>query len=164
MFLLAGKIQQETLNQRLSGLIVLCYKFYVMKAQLAQLLENSKNYTLAVANAMPGNLYEFKPAAETWTFGEQLNHIAYGIQWWSSNFIKGEKAEWAPPEAIPNRSPLTRYLEQCYDEWKQLMDTNPLTENSIRGFYATMDHITHHRGQLIIYLRMNGVTPPDYSY
>ncbi|MEM6517680.1 MAG: DinB family protein, partial [Bacteroidota bacterium] len=26
----------------------------------------------------------------------------------------------------------------------------------------TIDHVTHHRGQATIYLRMNGIKPPDY--
>jgi uncharacterized damage-inducible protein DinB len=25
-------------------------------------------------------------------------------------------------------------------------------------------HIAHHRGQAIVYLRLNGVTPPEYKY
>lgn len=58
-----------------------------MKEQFAATLENSRTYTLAVANAMPEKDYHFKPAGAGWDFGELLNHIAYGIEWWESNFI-----------------------------------------------------------------------------
>jgi hypothetical protein len=39
-----------------------------------------------------------------------------------------------------------------------------LNEEAIRGFYATLDHVTHHRAQAVTYLRCNGITPPDYVY
>lgn len=29
---------------------------------------------------------------------------------------------------------------------------------------ATLDHITHHRGQAIIYLRCNNIAPPEYVF
>ena len=25
-----------------------------------------------------------------------------------------------------------------------------------------MDHVTHHRGQMVVYLRLNGIKPPQY--
>jgi uncharacterized damage-inducible protein DinB len=39
-----------------------------------------------------------------------------------------------------------------------------MNEDRIKGFFATMDHITHHRGQIIVYLRGNGITPPEYTW
>jgi len=38
--------------------------------------EISKQFTLSVANAMPPELYSFKPNPEEMTFGEQIVHIA----------------------------------------------------------------------------------------
>jgi uncharacterized damage-inducible protein DinB len=28
--------------------------------------------------------------------------------------------------------------------------------------YRLLDHVAHHRGQAIVYLRLKGITPPDY--
>jgi hypothetical protein len=36
----------------------------------------SKQFTIDVANAMPADLYNFKPSPEEMTFGEQMIHIA----------------------------------------------------------------------------------------
>ncbi|HET9306372.1 MAG TPA: hypothetical protein VFO46_10120, partial [Candidatus Sulfotelmatobacter sp.] len=36
----------------------------------------SKQFTIDVANAMPADLYIFKPNPEEMTFGEQIVHIA----------------------------------------------------------------------------------------
>jgi uncharacterized damage-inducible protein DinB len=35
------------------------------------------------------------------------------------------------------------------------------TQLSRRKFVGA-DHITHHRGQIVVYLRLNGIKPPQY--
>lgn len=32
------------------------------------------------------------------------------------------------------------------------------------GFHSTLDHITHHRGQATVQLRLRGIVPPEYVY
>ena len=62
-----------------------------MKAQLLSTIENSKGYTLAVAEAMPEDRYNFKPASSVWNFLELMNHIVYGINWYKENYIEKTK-------------------------------------------------------------------------
>ena len=47
-----------------------------MKENLLQLLENSRTYTLRIADAMTENKYETKPADGVWNFRELLRHLA----------------------------------------------------------------------------------------
>jgi len=61
------------------------------RERLITLLENSRSYTIAVAEAMPVNLDNYKPATDVWSFREQLYHIAYGLEWWNDNYIKDSK-------------------------------------------------------------------------
>jgi len=131
---------------------------------LITLLENSRNYTIGVAEAMPVKLDNYKPATDVWSFREQLHHIAYGIEWWNDNYIKGVKTAWAPPATSKNRKEVLSYLNQAYDSLKETLVGSPLNDDRVKGFHATLDHITHHRGQCIVYLRINGITAPDYSY
>jgi hypothetical protein len=75
-----------------------------MNKKLSATPGNSKQYTLAVAATMPDNGYSFKPAEEVLSFGELLYHIAYGIEWWGANYVKGVKSEWAPPQqSLPKK-------------------------------------------------------------
>jgi uncharacterized damage-inducible protein DinB len=127
-------------------------------------LQNSRNYTLLVAQAMPENSYDFKPTEAVWSFGELLNHIAYGIQWWEDNYIKGNQVAWNPPPAKNNKQEVLRYLTKAYDALQETMSSQKLTPEAIKGFHATIDHTTHHRGQAILYLRCTGTTPPEYTY
>ena len=131
---------------------------------LLTLLENSRGYTLAVAEAMPVKLDNYKPANDAWSFREQLHHIAYGIGWWKDNFVKGIKTPWAPPATSKSRKEVLTYLNQAYDSLRDLLANTMINEDRIKGFHATLDHITHHRGQCIVYLRSNGIAAPDYTY
>jgi hypothetical protein len=45
-------------------------------SELVQDRQISKQFTLDVANAMPAELYDFKPNAADMSFGEQMVHIA----------------------------------------------------------------------------------------
>jgi hypothetical protein len=48
----------------------------VDRAEFVSAWKISKQFPLDVANAMPGELYNFKPNPEEMTFGEQMAHIA----------------------------------------------------------------------------------------
>jgi uncharacterized damage-inducible protein DinB len=135
-----------------------------MKEQLLATVENSKNYTLQVANAMPDKGYQYKPAGAGWNFGELLHHIAYGIQWWQDNYITGKKTTWDPPPAVVSKKEVISYLTKAYDTLQKTIKHQSLTEEAGNGVHATIDHITHHRGQAVLYLRTNGVEPPEYVY
>ena len=135
-----------------------------MKEQLLPVLETSKNYTLAVAEAMPDNAYNTRPADTVWKFGELLNHIAYGIQWWEANYIKGIKTDWAPPAVKASKKEIIAYLNKAYESLKGTISNGKLDEEKVRGFHATLDHITHHRGQAVTYLRYKDIVPPEYTY
>jgi uncharacterized damage-inducible protein DinB len=135
-----------------------------MKDQLLGTIENSRNYTLQVAEAMPEKGYTFKPTGAGWNFGELLNHIAYGIQWWQQNYITGNKTDWNPPPVKVKKQEVIALLSQAYDDLQHTIKKQTLTEQSSYGVHATLDHITHHRGQAVIYLRTNGVEPPEYVY
>jgi len=136
-----------------------------MKKQLLETLERAKDYTLAVAEAMPETDYTFKPTGASWNFVELLNHIGYGIAWWKANYILQQEDEWQPPISKRGKEETIRYLQQAFLHLEKTCISLPLTdEMEIQGFHATLDHVTHHRGQAVTYLRCNGITPPEYMY
>lgn len=135
-----------------------------MKEQLIAILENSRNYTIGVAEAMPENLYNSKPTDGVWNFGELMHHIAYGILWWEDNYVKKNKTEWNPSQIKNNKQQIIAYLNQSYDSLKRTMGNGRLDEDAVKGFYATLDHATHHRGQAVLHLRCQGIAPPEYIF
>ncbi|HEX5655462.1 MAG TPA: DinB family protein [Chitinophagaceae bacterium] len=135
-----------------------------MQEWMEKTLETSKAYTLNVAKAMPSGGWTSKPADSIWNFGELIHHIAYGIQWWQENYVKGNPTSWDPPAVKENQNEVLTYLEKSYDELRKTINRTTLTVEMMKGFLATLDHITHHRGQAVIYLRYQGITPPEYTY
>lgn len=135
-----------------------------MKKHLLSTLENSRNYTLAVAAAMPADRFSSRPVEGMMSFGELLNHIAYGIQWWEDNFIKGKDTGWNPPESKEDLAQTIHYINEAYDSLKKTLEQSDTDEKVLNGFYATLDHITHHRGQAVVHLRLHSMVPPEYVY
>jgi hypothetical protein len=85
-------------------------------------------------------------------------------RWWQENYITGNKTDWNPPPAKNKKPEIISYLTQAYDDLQKTIKKGSLTEQAVNGVHATIDHITHHRGQAVIYLRTNGVEPPEYMY
>jgi uncharacterized damage-inducible protein DinB len=135
-----------------------------MKEKLIDTLQTSEQYTLAVAEAMPENDYQDKPVDTIWNFNELMNHIAYGIEWWKDNYIKKMEMAWNPPTAKGNKKATIAFLKETYTALKNAIYEEQFSEEAVRGLYATLDHITHHRGQATIFLRLKGITPPEYTY
>ncbi len=135
-----------------------------MTTPLLKTLETSREYTLAVAEAMPEQAYDSKPAGAGWNFRELLQHIAYGIGWWEDNYINGKETDWAPPAETLKKKQVIASINDAYSRLKATMDGSQLNEAGLQGFHATLDHITHHRGQAVLHLRCQGIEPPAYTY
>lgn len=135
-----------------------------MKEQLIATLEVSRDYTLSVAEKMPGDAYNFKPKGAGWNFGELLDHIAYGIRWWKENHIDGTETEWNPPASAGAKKDIMENLDKAYKLLENTISQLKPDDKSVQGFHSTIDHITHHRGQAVAYMRCNGIEPPEYKY
>ncbi|MEL7003371.1 MAG: DinB family protein [Bacteroidota bacterium] len=135
-----------------------------MKERLLSILEKSRTYTLSVADAMPESSFNTQLIRDSWEFGDLLNHIAYGIQWWDSNVIKKIVTEWEEPATPTNKEDIMMYIHEGYDMVKRTIEESEISDDLINNFNSTLDHITHHRGQAVLFLRKNNITPPEYDY
>lgn len=142
----------------------------------------SKQFTIDVAKAMPADLYDFKPNPDEMTFGEQMVHIA-GANLYRFHEITGIKPPFdfdpAKPPASDKQNVL-KLLEQSFDyvievlpqitpeqlkrtwhipSWKGRND--PDGRAMILNMFV---HTAHHRAQCEVYLRVEGIKPPDYSF
>lgn len=143
-------------------------------AEFQQKWQNAANYTIEVAEAMPEDRFGFEPTEAEMTFAEQLMHIMSNMTWLSRDYLGGggfdhdlKRKDWTKTEAIA-------LLRQAFDhagkaaaalspeqlEEKVEFFAGPMTKRQILTLMN--DHLTHHRGQLVVYLRLSGVKPPDY--
>jgi uncharacterized damage-inducible protein DinB len=139
--------------------------------------ETAKGLALAVADAMPADAYDFKPAAPEMTFGEQMLHIAQANFGYCA-FIADAKSPYPEPakdakiEKAGAIKDLAASFDYCTKVFDGLDETKlPQMHGSGKGTFATMDvmlgvmtHMAHHRGQAEVYLRAKGITPPEYKW
>ena len=129
---------------------------------LSQRLENTRAYTLEVLEAMPADQYDFKPTEEVRTYAAQAFHIAYSAEFYYKSF-KGERPEWAPgDENRMNKEELIAYTSEQFDAMNKLIKDAEAKPELTEGLLGFLDHNAHHRGQMITYLRVSGIEPPQY--
>jgi len=134
--------------------------------------------SIAVAEAMPPEQYDFRPHADSMTFGQLMVHIATT----NYQFCAGLKDSDPPalPDSLKNPSAmlakqgivkvLTESFTFCSDVISNLTDEQlNAVHNSPDGrlpgrdvLLAMFVHVAHHRGQAEIYLRDKGIKPPPY--
>jgi uncharacterized damage-inducible protein DinB len=124
----------------------------------------SCTYTLAIAEQMPADKYHFRPTPEQMTFAEQLLHIAEQdrLIFKEMGLQTGES-----PRASHTKAEVLRVLQEIEGMGSRVLEqvaarSTVTSVDSLNGMMLALDHTTHHRGQLIVYLRLNGVTPPEY--
>ncbi len=136
--------------------------------------KNAAAYTLEFAKAMPEDYYGYTPTAVEMTFREQLKHMAGNMVWLSSSYLDGSKTHIDPSKSGDSKKEIIAMLEKAFAYGSQTVDV--MTEKDLnekvefiagqmtrrRILLLMTDHLTHHRGQLVVYLRMKNVEPPKY--
>ena len=135
--------------------------------------ENSKNYLLEIAEAMPEKKYDFKPSERQMTFKEQLLHIQANIHWLGTTYFGMNPIDKVEENA--GKAELIHYLETTFitlgdtiksvqsDALKEEVSFFAGPKTKLQILNLLQDHVTHHRGQIIVYLNLNDITPPRYS-
>ncbi len=146
-------------------------------------LANVERQVVELAEAMPEEHYGFAPSEGEFkgvrTFGEQVRHIA------AANFLitaslMGEKPPVDVgqgddgPEALKSKAEIMQYLKDSFAYAHKAMNTiradnaagpvkNPFGKGEVPRTQITvvmMEHCMNHFGQMVVYLRMNGIIPP----
>jgi uncharacterized damage-inducible protein DinB len=136
------------------------------------------------AVAMPANKFGFAPTAGEFsnvrTFGREVKHLA------ATNYILAAAAlgESAPadagdeqgPDSVITKAQHIAYLERSFDALAKAIDaigdrripvkTSPIspfqggTATRLSLIAEALIHSYDHYGQMVVYLRMNGIVPP----
>ena len=140
--------------------------------EMAAGFQRASNDILDIAEAMPAEKYGYKPTPDMSTFADQLVHVA-GIVQRFVDTSKGVKTEaghhgaMAKPEVI---ALLKKTFQSGQDSIAQLSDAQllepvkfPFGDRMVTRFtywQGPLYQIRNHHGQLVVYLRMNGIVPP----
>ncbi|WP_209330541.1 DinB family protein [Lunatimonas salinarum] len=139
--------------------------------------EGSKRYMLTIAEALPEEHYDFRPTPDEMSFAEQLMHIAVTVEWHIFSRFEGLNTPYRTKDYQAGGMTKKEIIEVLEKEMDKAaghiaqFDPSRLGEINQYGqlrrtgrqfLLLAADHIAHHRGQLVVYLRMNGIKPPNY--
>ena len=150
-----------------------------IKAQMVKEWERSKAYTIDYMNSMPANKYSFKAMDSIRSFAQQMLHIAGGNVFLMMNATGQPPLSWLSFD-LENRTTAQKkdsvmyYVTTSYDycinavknldvnKWSEKIKMfNTYEETRFALMNKTFEHQGHHRGQTTIYIRLQGITPPQ---
>lgn len=143
-----------------------------------------EKHLVEAAEAMPADKYQFAPTAGEFkgvrTFGQQVKHAA------AANYIlaaavlgqtrPADAGDETGPDTLRTKAEIIEYLKGSFVYLRKAMDTidergevmgsdpiSPLQGGTATRLGLTVEALIHsydHYGQMVEYLRMNGIVPP----
>jgi len=145
----------------------------------AAIWTEASEHCLDVARAMPEDLYSYKPTPVSKSFGEQMVHIGYTVELLTKRYVQGmEVTPNAPDASKMTKAEILELLKNGFAyttdvintiEQEQLDETCVMyhSGNTVSRAFAlfyVQDHMANHRAKANLYLRMNGIQPPEYTW
>jgi len=141
----------------------------------------AREFTLAVAEAMPAEGYGFRPNPDELNFGQLMVHIAAQN---SDSCATSPGTEPPPsmPSSTTNPPPtdkqtaiklLTISFDKCAreiaamspEQWnKEVYKFQGQPVLASESLWYTFTHMAHHRGQAEVYLRVKNIKPPAWRF
>ena len=137
---------------------------------------STRDYSLEVLDAMPEEHYSFKPTPQQRTFAEQSAHFALANNAYFDRF--GKQTKTAKPEQpeVLTKASIRDYVAASFEYVRETLASLDETDfkrrdYSLRAPHTAQDlflraymHTAHHRGQIIVYLRLKGIEPPAWKF
>ncbi len=144
--------------------------------------KNSLAYTQEALASVPDSSLSYRPSPGQMSIQEQVQHIAGNVYGLSRRFLDyepqgfNEEALRAKLAAETlSRAELLTLLNEAYAFGHAAIDNLPAErwDEDVPNFFAgprsrrvivylLQDHATHHRAQVLMYLRLLGIEPPRY--
>ncbi len=155
-----------------------------VKDSIVKHWKTTKEFTLAVADAMPADGYGFRPSPEEMNFGQLMVHIGVA-DLNACALASGLDKPALPPKVAAwlkdtkqdmDKEPATAFLAQTFDFCVKAAESlTPERMETVVGpanrhmtafewMWSYFTHTAHHRAQAEVYLRVKGIKPPDYKF
>jgi len=144
----------------------------------AESMERAEKYTLDLIEIMPEDKFQYKPVDEVNSFRDQVTHVIKNIGFLQS-YITGKRD--SPIRDLDlqdlSKEELLKSVKIAFDHLYTITNGLDISELETpveffaegvrmdkRGILLLIkNHMTLHHGQLVVYLRLNGKTPPRFS-
>ena len=138
--------------------------------------------TRKLLEAIPDSILDYRPSPASWTTAQLASHIAEVYNWYAPTlhqpvfdmatyrYDKGDLTKAASIVAtfeanllLAREALKTVKEESLYQPWQMVMGDTPLIPETPRIYMVRsflFNHLYHHRGEMIIYLRATGHKVP----
>lgn len=149
-----------------------------VKSLMVKDWERAKAYTIDYLNTMPPDKYSFKPVDSIRSFAQQMLHLAQG-----NGFLMSTATAQQPPAFVMSnleqrpsaaaKDSVLYFVTASYDfcinavrsfdikRWNEMQKIMMFETTRFALMNKTFEHQTHHRGQTTIYIRLQGIKPPE---
>jgi uncharacterized damage-inducible protein DinB len=144
------------------------------KAIFAKHWRVAQEFTLAVAEAMPADGYDFRTNPEQLSFGRLMTHIAAQN---SDSCAAATRGTPLPEPAATDKATAMRYLTETFEACSKALAALPPEQLGVEVYkfqgqpvlasealWYTFTHMAHHRGQAEVYLRVKNIKPPAWRF
>jgi uncharacterized damage-inducible protein DinB len=137
------------------------------------LYTNVKNNLVRSAEKMPEDKYSFKPVPEVRTFGQILGHVADSENMFCSMLLGEknpapgvEKNKTTKAELVQALKDSFAYCDKVYDgmtdaQAVQMVKAMGREQAKLTVLSLNTSHANEHYGNLVTYMRINGLVPPS---
>jgi uncharacterized damage-inducible protein DinB len=149
-----------------------------IKVQMVKDWERAKFYTVDYLGTMPADKYSFKATDSIRSFAQQMLHLAQGNLFLMSTATDQQPPSWlmSNPEqrvTAQQKDSVMYYVTSSYDfcinavknsdtnKWSEKKKIFKYEETRFALMNKTFEHQGHHRGQATIYIRLQGIKPPE---
>src|SRR3984885_14964829 len=145
-------------------------------------ITNTENLVVPAADAMPGEKYSFAPTAGEFTgvrtFAQQIKHLAANNYRMAAYILNqsptpDQKSETGP-DTVQSKAQIMEYVKGSFaalhraaaaineENMLEPLAASPSAGQTTRLQLAVdaVAHSSNHYGQMVEYLRMNGIVPP----
>lgn len=148
-----------------------------VRTEVAEFLEShkrSREYTLSVFEQMPEDGMTFKPLPELFTFQRHFTHCIEFTAGQLTNRLKIEnpfkEAQWNTLNKAQTKEALIQFYEWVEKTVKEATSSQLSKKGNFAGdqvdllrlLYICENHLIHHRGSVMVYLRSKQIVPNGY--
>lgn len=155
-----------------------------VKDAMAKHWKASGEFTIAVANAMPAESYNFRASPEEMTFGQLMAHIGLANLGACANasgmprpavpeniaaWQKDQKLDIEKKDAVAFAISTFGFCNTAIagipaENWDKVLGPPARNLTGFEWLWSYFTHTAHHRGQAEVYLRVKGIKPPAYVF
>lgn len=157
---------------------VFCHAQSDFAKENAPLIARGFDLTIEVAEAMPENLYLYKPEKGAKPFAQQIIHATYVFDVIIDGTVMGNQRKFNEPDASRMSkedviSLVKKYKKLVLDHLNKITESQLAEQVKLFGrvdtskkecIYFARDHMTNHRAKANLYVRVAGIKPPAYGY